>query len=388
MRHTGVVTAPPEQIVQLDATDRQVVKELRADGRLSVNELASRANVSRATAYQRLARLQETGVIRRFTVDVDHRKMGLPIAALVLVTVVQHAWRGVGERLRRLPGVEWLALSTGSFDYVLLVRAPDVDHLRDVILEGLQSMPEVQSAQTLLLLDEPDGPVLTPMILHTPVGRTTSPPPTSPGTSAWLGSDFGSYEDLWKWSVADLDGFWASMWDFFDVPGTRGRRPCSPTGSMPGARWFPGAEPELRRAGAAVGRRPPGGGVPLGGPARRRPSPTGSCAGGSRRWRPGLRELGVGRGDRVAAYAPNIPETLIAFLATASLGAVWSSCSPDFGVKAVLDRFRQIEPKVLLAVDGYVYRGTVHDRRAEVAELARHLPGLEAVVTVPNLGFR
>ena len=152
------MTAATEQIVQLDATDRQVVKELRAEGRLSVSELASRANVSRATAYQRLARLQETGVIRRFTVDVDHRKMGLPIAALVLVTVVQHAWRGVGERLRRLPGVEWLALSTGSFDYVLLVRAPDVDHLRDVILEGLQSMSEVQSAQTLLLLDEPTVP--------------------------------------------------------------------------------------------------------------------------------------------------------------------------------------------------------------------------------------
>ena len=158
MRHTGVVTVASEQIVQLDATDRQVVKELRADGRLSVSELAGRANVSRATAYQRLARLQETGVIRRFTVDVDHRKMGLPIAALVLVNVVQHAWRGVGERLRRLPGVEWLALSTGSFDYVLLVRAPDIDHLRDVILEGLQSMPEVQSAQTLLLLDEPTVP--------------------------------------------------------------------------------------------------------------------------------------------------------------------------------------------------------------------------------------
>ena len=90
----------------------------------------------------------------------------------------------------------------------------------------------------------------------------------------------------------------------------------------------------------------------------------------------GLRGLGVGRGDRVAAYAPNIPETLVAFLATASLGAIWSSCSPDFGVTAVLDRFRQIEPKVLLAADGYVYRGTVHDRRPEVAELERNLPSL------------
>jgi DNA-binding Lrp family transcriptional regulator len=150
------MASSPVQSVQLDAVDRRVVEELQADGRLSVNELALRVSVSRATAYQRLARLRETGVIRRFTADVDPHKLGLPIAALVLVTVAQHAWRDVGERLRRLPGVEWLALSTGSFDYVLLVRAPDIDHLRDVILEGLQSMTEVQSAQTLLLLDEPE----------------------------------------------------------------------------------------------------------------------------------------------------------------------------------------------------------------------------------------
>ncbi len=134
--------------------DRRLIDALRADGRQSVNELASQVNVSRATAYQRLARLREEGVIRRFTVDVDHRKLGLPIAALVLVSVVQHAWRGVGERLRHLPGVEWLALSTGSYDYILLVRAPDIDHLRDVILEGLQAIPDVASTQTLLLLDE------------------------------------------------------------------------------------------------------------------------------------------------------------------------------------------------------------------------------------------
>jgi DNA-binding Lrp family transcriptional regulator len=155
MRHTDVIEASAEQIVQLDAVDRGVVEALRADGRMSVNELAARVNVSRATAYQRLARLRETGVIRRFTVDVDPKKLGLPLAALVLVSVVQHSWREVGEAMRRLPGVDWLALSTGSFDYVLLVRAPDVDHLRDVILDGLQTIPGVQSAQTLLLLDEP-----------------------------------------------------------------------------------------------------------------------------------------------------------------------------------------------------------------------------------------
>jgi DNA-binding Lrp family transcriptional regulator len=147
-----------EQVVQLDAVDHRMIAALRADGRASVNELAGRVNVSRATAYARLARLRQSGVIRRFTVDVDHRRLGLPIAALVLVSVVQHSWRGVGDRLRHLPGVEWLALSSGSFDYVLLVRAPDIDHLRDVILEDLQSIPEIQSSQTLVLLDEPPVP--------------------------------------------------------------------------------------------------------------------------------------------------------------------------------------------------------------------------------------
>lgn len=147
---------PREHDVQLDAVDRRLVQALQADGRASVNELAARVKVSRATAYQRLGRLRETGVIRRFTIDVDHRKLGLPIAALVLVNVVQHSWRGVGDRLRSLPGVEWMALSSGTFDYVLLVRAPDIDHLRDVILGDLQSIPEIRSSQTLVLLDEPE----------------------------------------------------------------------------------------------------------------------------------------------------------------------------------------------------------------------------------------
>ncbi len=155
------MTASAQHSVHLDKVDARVVEALRADGRMSVNELAARTNVSRATAYQRLARLQEAGVIRRFTVELDPRKVGLPIAALVLVSVAQHSWRAVGERLRQLPGVEWLALSTGSSDYVLLVRAPDIDHLRDVILEGLQAIPEIQSTQTLLLLDEPLVPGVT-----------------------------------------------------------------------------------------------------------------------------------------------------------------------------------------------------------------------------------
>ncbi|HVF13415.1 MAG TPA: acetoacetate--CoA ligase [Acidimicrobiales bacterium] len=195
---------------------------------------------------------------------------------------------------------------------------------------------------------------------------------------------FGSYEELWRWSVDDLDAFWASIWDFFDVPGTRGATVLADR-TMPGARWFPGAElnyveQALRwdddrpavifrseaRAPETISHRQ----------LRQRVAEVAA----------GLRRLGVVRGDRVAAYAPNVPETLVMFLATASLGAIWSSCSPDFGVAAVLDRFRQIEPKVLLATDGYVYRGTVFDRRSEVAELERDLPSLEAVVTVANLG--
>lgn len=147
--------AADQQDVQLDAVDRRLVEALRADGRASVNELAARVSVSRATAYQRLGRLRDAGVIRRFTVDLDHRKLGLPIAALVLVNVVQHSWRDVGDRLRQLPGVEWMALSSGTFDYVLLVRAPNIEHLRDVILGDLQSIPEIRSSQTLVLLDEP-----------------------------------------------------------------------------------------------------------------------------------------------------------------------------------------------------------------------------------------
>ncbi len=177
-----------------------------------------------------------------------------------------------------------------------------------------------------------------------------------------LGTDFDSYADLWKWSVTDLDRFWSSMWDFFDVPGHRPPGPAlADDAAMPGASWFPGTELNYVEQALrwdddrpAVVYRSEGG---LDGTITHRELRQ-RVAGVAQ----GLRELGVGRGDRVAAYAPNIPETLIAFLATASLGAVWSSCSPDFGVKAVLDRFRQIEPKVLVAVDGYRYRGTVHDR--------------------------
>ncbi|MFP5317110.1 MAG: acetoacetate--CoA ligase [Acidimicrobiia bacterium] len=206
----------------------------------------------------------------------------------------------------------------------------------------------------------------------------------------WLaerrGLELRSYDELWAWSVADLDGFWASLWDWFGIraatPYTQvlGRR------AMPGAEWFTGAT--LNYADHAF-RRPDGETAVV---FRSEHRPPEELTSGELRRRvaevaAGLRELGVGPGDRVAAYAPNLPETLVAFLAAASLGAVWSSCSPDFGPTAVLDRFRQIEPKVLLAVDGHVFKGVVHDRRDVVGRLEAELPTLTASVTIPNVGL-
>jgi DNA-binding Lrp family transcriptional regulator len=131
-----------------------LIELLRNDGRMSVNELASLANVSRATAYQRLAALRERGVIRRFTVDVDARMLGHSITALVLVDIEQHEWRNLADRLLELPGVEYVGFTTGAFDLVLLVRAADMQTLRDVVLERLQSMPEIRSTQTSFVLEE------------------------------------------------------------------------------------------------------------------------------------------------------------------------------------------------------------------------------------------
>ena len=119
-----------------------------------MNELAARANVSRANAYQRLAALRERGVIRRFTIDVDARLLGNSITALVLVDIEQHEWRNLADRMLELPGVEYVGFTTGSFDLVLLVRAADMETLRDVVLERLQSMPEIRSTQTSFVLEE------------------------------------------------------------------------------------------------------------------------------------------------------------------------------------------------------------------------------------------
>ncbi len=205
---------------------------------------------------------------------------------------------------------------------------------------------------------------------------------------AWLaaerGRTFGGYDELWQWSVTDLDGFWRSIWDHFSLDSRTPVTSALVDPVMPGARWFPGTEVNY----AAHALRS----VPLG-PALVGLSQTRGRVELSMdelrdqvaRCRAGLAALGVGRGDRVAAYLPNVPEAVVALLATASLGAVWSSCAPEFGTRSVVDRWQQIEPTVLLAVDGYRYGAKAIDRSAEVAAIRAALPSVQATVTLPYL---
>jgi acetoacetyl-CoA synthetase len=204
----------------------------------------------------------------------------------------------------------------------------------------------------------------------------------------WLertrGRSFASYDELWRWSVEDLEGFWGSMWERFEVRAHAAFDRVLADRAMPGARWFPGArlnyaehalaDPDDRPAIAF--RREDGLATDLTRAELAREVAAAAA---------GLRRLGVRSGDRVVGYLPNAPEAAVAFLAAASIGAVWSSCSPDFGTRAVVDRFRQIEPTVLIAVDGYHYGGRTHDRLPVVAEIAGQLPGLERLVLVPGV---
>src|SRR5687767_10514405 len=252
-----------------------------------------------------------------------------------------------------------------------------------------------------------------------PPGLLWAPPPDVRTRSrlghymGWLeeyrGLRFADYQQLWEWSVTDLDAFWTSIWEYFDVgppvvpSSTPAPAPALAERAMPGAVWFPTARLNyaahmLRPGGRGVsprqGRREPpeaaGADDAVAVLARSQTrGPVDLTAGELRRQvgraRAGLARLGVGRGDRVVAYLPNIPETLVAFLATASLGAVWASCAPEFGTRSVLDRFSQIDPKVLLAIDGYRYGAKAIDRTAEVAAIRDGLPGLAATVAVPYL---
>src|SRR3954454_1126287 len=196
---------------------------------------------------------------------------------------------------------------------------------------------------------------------------------------------FDDYESLRQWSVDDLEGFWASVWDFFEVDSDYEQ--VLADRSMPGAQWFPGARVNYAEH---IFRGKADDQVAMLARSEVRPDLRSLTWGEVReqtaRVAAGLKRLGVEPGDRVVAYMPNIPETMIAFLAVSSLGAVWSSCSPDFGPRSVVDRFAQIEPKVLLAVDGYRYGGKDFDRRETVDGLRGEMPTLEHTVLLPYLG--
>ncbi|PRY27985.1 acetoacetate--CoA ligase [Pseudosporangium ferrugineum] len=201
------------------------------------------------------------------------------------------------------------------------------------------------------------------------------------------GVEVDDYAGLWEWSVTDLSGFWRAIWDYFEVIAHTEPASTLDGAVMPGARWFPGAtlnyaEHVLRMPG--LGDDDP---VVIAYSQTREPVTLTArqLRDQVRRVAAGLRRLGVGDGDRVAAYAPNIPETYVLMLATASLGAIFSSCAPEFGSRSVIDRWTQIEPRVLVAVDGYRYGDKAIDRRAEVAAIRDALPSVEHLITIPYL---
>jgi acetoacetyl-CoA synthetase len=205
----------------------------------------------------------------------------------------------------------------------------------------------------------------------------------------WLererGLTFPDYDALWRWSVDDLEAFWTSIVDHYEIPIRGDRSHVLPSRTMPGAVWFAGAE--INYAEAVFRQASPDRPALLF-QSEREPLREVSWAEletSVAAVAAGLRRLGVGRGDRVAAVLPNIPEAVVAFLATASLGAVWSSCSPDFGTRSLIDRFAQIEPTVLIAVDGYTYGGKRFDRRGVIGEMRDALPTVERTVLIPYL---
>jgi acetoacetyl-CoA synthetase len=209
----------------------------------------------------------------------------------------------------------------------------------------------------------------------------------------WLAAErglrFDSYDALWRWSTTELDAFWQSIWDYFELQSPNPHTAVLEKNVMPGANWFPGAKVNyaqqvLRHAApahaagflAVIGRNEKGRRTELGWPELRRQVASLALH---------LQAQGVQPGDRIAAYLPNIPETMVAFLATVAVGGVWSVCAPDMGTNAVLDRFKQIEPKVLIACDGVTYGGKDFDRLAVMAELRAALPTVQHVILHTNL---
>ena len=195
------------------------------------------------------------------------------------------------------------------------------------------------------------------------------------------------YQDLWQWSVTRPAEFWSAVWDYFGVLGDRGDGPVLAGEVMPDVRWFAGATLNYARNALRTAWTDPDRTALIYDSERARAGSIsyGELAREVARVARGLRALGVGRGDRVAALLPNVPEAVIGLLAAASLGAVWSSCSPDFGARSVIDRFAQIEPKVLIACDGYGYNGREFSRARMLDDVLTALPGPPAVVMVDIL---
>jgi len=204
----------------------------------------------------------------------------------------------------------------------------------------------------------------------------------------WLGQEgghhFGDYHELWRWSVTDLDGFWQAVWDYCGIAASAPPTAVLGSRTMPGADWFPGAR--LNYAQHVLRNEQPGQDAlyyqsettPLTG------LPWPELGNAVRTLATQLRGMGVRPGDRVASCMPNIPQTAIAMLATTSIGAIWTSCSPDFGGRGISDRFGQLAPKVLLCVDSYRYGGRDYDRGAEIGQVIAGLPSLEQVIWVPG----
>jgi acetoacetyl-CoA synthetase len=196
---------------------------------------------------------------------------------------------------------------------------------------------------------------------------------------------FATYDELWRWSVTDLAGFWGAIWDYFEIQASAPYERVIGKSSMPGAEWFPGAR--LNYAQHALRHEAPGKAALLYLNERTalKEMSWPELAGKVRIFATQLRKLGVRPGDRVVACLPNIPEAVIGVLATASIGAIWSSCGPDFGPRGVLDRFAQLTPKVMLCVDGYQYGGKPFSRRDEMQKIIGQLPSLERVILLPYL---
>ena len=232
---------------------------------------------------------------------------------------------------------------------------------------------------------------------ESPSNLTNAPIPYVPQIRLyqnWLkqnrGISFERYEDLWQWSISDIETFWQSIWDYFDLQSPTPHTAVLAKNAMPGAVWFPGAQVNyasqiLRHVDAAhaagfpalIAQNELGVRHEISWPELKRRIASMALY---------LQAQGLQPGDRVAAYLPNTPEAIIAFLATISVGGVWSICAPDMGTLAVLDRFKQIEPKILIACDGVTYGGKNYDRMSVVQELKDALPSVQHVILHDNIG--